>query len=104
MRLQKEKIINVIKHDATDCGYYCRNGQYCVIGGLLKAAGCDVETVIPPWENSTHIHNLNHDVRALLKSAYGLSLESAYELQQINDRNLLITKRREELIKYVNEL
>jgi len=87
--IQKEKIAKVIAEDATLRHRYHSHGQFCVIGGLLKAAGFAVETLIKDNEQGTEIDTLclrQPEIAKLLSDHYGLTPAQSLDLQHANDR------------------
>lgn len=110
MKLQKEKIIAVIQKDANYVRRYFgpEEGQCCVIGGLLVAAGIEDEykSTIKCFCNAGSIEAASEmeKARDLLYNTYGLSTGQQTRLQTINDDCDETEERREQLIIAVEEM
>lgn len=120
---QKEKIIEVIKGDATaECQYITPSDDMCVIGGLAYAAGVSKDVLRTAGQKAIGTQNVDesidvreHHVLALaliretIEREYGLGIGDQIQLQCRNDYQVNITpwdsihRRREALIKMVEE-
>lgn len=84
---QRQKLINVIKKDATLCGQYLgkpRTGDACVIGGMalaIKVPRKDLERAEGEHISTGALEWLVEK----LSDAYGLNEDQLSELQQLND-------------------
>jgi len=97
---QKDKIIKVIKNDATLRHIYALDDKACVIGGLCLAAGYPKKKLIGMDKNSIS-NSLFEDVWDLLNKVFGLTRFQLKDLQSINDYYDRTTSRREALIETV---
>jgi hypothetical protein len=101
-RKTKREIAKIIKGDATLKGCYSDGmGGYCVIGGLLKAAGYPMRDLI---DSGRAIANLPEEVHDLLLKTYGLSLDHCRRLQAINDYHFKTVPRRQALLAALEEM
>lgn len=110
--LQKKLIKTIVSEGKPICGYYCKDGEFCVLGMLAIKA--DV-----PKEKLTSIENGAIDeprwiwLRNRLGETFGLDDDQLAELQEINDAvpNGFsgpdpdgIDKRRTKLLEYIEKL
>lgn len=106
----RDKIIAIIEQDANlmDCYFGLNEGEACVIGGLLNAAGIppELKSEMLEYYNGTPI-NAGGDTlgkaEGLLIETYGLTGIELRKLQKINDHEVDTEARRKLLIKAVNE-
>lgn len=99
---QREKVIAAIKADAEiRYEYFNDEGQCCVIGGLIKAAGYELTLVSAGVFPIQRLVNELPKVCQFLNDSYGLSRDDLSVLQTINDINNLRAERQEALIEYV---
>ena len=104
VKLNKKKIAKVIKGDATlEQAYSDGKGNYCVIGGLLHAAGCNVEKEFAHY-NTYNVANIPLAWLRVLTDTYGLTMQQAAQLQFVNDEHRVTTERRKALLSKLAEL
>jgi hypothetical protein len=106
-KIQKEKIKSVISKDATGLGALLRDGDMCVVGGLLHAAGYSDDTIL--YHQSAHggsVSSLEKLPGALetLEHKFGLKEFHLRELMAMNDAYYRTHDRRRALIKLVDKL
>jgi hypothetical protein len=101
-RKTKREIATIIKGDATLKVYYSDGrGGYCVIGGLLEAAGYPMKGLVG---NCGMVRDLPKKAHDLLLKAYGLSPDHCARLMFVNDSHFETTPRRQALLAALEEM